>query len=194
MAVLKMNNDKIRAFWAFEMPENLKKIIYFKSENLRKIREKIKWVERENLHITAKFLGDSDRKILAKSFQEISSYFTDKKKIEFEISLKGIFPSLNSPKVLWLGTKTENNEFTEYANIIENILAAYGFQKEKRGFKAHLTLGRVREIRDLQVFLKEWETLGLPENKFLCDKIVLFESQLTQYGPVYKKINSISLI
>jgi len=188
-----MNNDKVRAFWAFEMPENLKKIIYFKSENLRKIREKIKWVERENLHITAKFLGDSDRKILTKSFQEILSYFTDKKKIEFEISLKGIFPNLSSPKVLWLGTKTENNEFTEYAKIIENILATYGFQKEKRDFKAHLTLGRVREISDLQAFLKEWDTLEVPENKFLCDKIVLFESQLTKYGPVYKEVNAILL-
>src|SRR5688572_5179705 len=48
----------MRCFVAVEVPEEVRGMIVRVSEALRRADADVKWVERENLHLTLKFLGD----------------------------------------------------------------------------------------------------------------------------------------
>jgi 2'-5' RNA ligase len=76
---------------------------------------------------------------------------------------------------------------------LDGHLADLGFPKESRGFKAHLTLGRVKgKINSdrLKVAMSELE--GFESKPFDVNRIILFKSELRQSGAVYTQVQGVS--
>jgi len=153
----------------------------------------VKLVEPENIHITVKFLGDTDENhidAIEKSMKE--SVLVIK---PFPITLKGtgVFPNQNYMKVLWIGITDEGNIET-IARAIDEKLEPLGFKKENRGFSPHLTVGRVKTARNKDQLLKVIENYKAVE--FTIQKvqsITLKKSDLTPKGPIYTTLREVPL-
>ena len=128
-----------------------------------------KWVEGWNLHITHKFIGEDDpKKYKAYKLKVPSSKL---------IKIKGI--GLFGNKILYLRTDIDdciNRQINEKFNL-----------KNDKPFRAHVTLCRIKNIKDKQFFevLKNFEHVYF-EVPF---EVYLYKSTLTKKGPVYEKIH-----
>jgi 2'-5' RNA ligase len=77
---------------------------------------------------------------------------------------------------------------------VENALEPLGFAREKRGFRPHLTIGRVKDRRRLQSLVDAVATLDMePFNSFDADEIILYKSDLRPTGAIYTKLHRMPL-
>ena len=182
----------MRLFTAINLSERSKNLINNKIEIVQKnIEEKVKWVKKENWHITIKFLGEVEETNLAKiknKIKEIKKF----EKFYFQINKIGAFPNLNYPKVIYLGIDSGKEKLIEINKEMEKKLAELNFEKEKRAYTPHITVGRSKDYTDnsnLASSLKEFHK----KNHFIniysyVDKISLMKSELTPKGPKYEEI------
>jgi 2'-5' RNA ligase len=167
-------------------------IITFEKE-IVKTGADVKLVVPENIHITVKFLGDTNENHIDTIEQNMKeSVLTTK---PFPITLKGtgVFPNQNYIKVIWIGIMDEGNIKT-ISQAIDNSLAPLGFKKENRGFSPHLTVGRVKTARNKEQLLKVIGNYN--EVEFTIQKvqsIMLKKSELTPNGPIYTTLREVSL-
>lgn len=167
----------MRTFIALDIPEKIKKII-------EKIQEELpsfigKKTELENLHLTLKFLGEIDEKKVELLKEKLSKI--NFKKFEASLGEIGVFNE-NFIRIVWI--KIENCD--ELQKIIDENLEDL-FEKEKR-FMSHLTIARVKNVKNKNEFLKKLKEIKLEKEKFLVDKFYLKESILKKEGPVYKNL------
>ena len=107
----------------------------------------------------------------------------------------GAFPSLKSPRVVWIGIEDQGGQLVRLQNQIEKEMANLGFEEEKRAFSPHLTLGRVRSPRGkdelVKYLLDERERVFGEIN---VDRVILFKSELKPTGAVYTVLKEFSFI
>ena len=88
-------------------------------------------------------------------------------------------------------------EVDRLANIqagLEKALEPLGFARETRGFRPHLTIGRVKDRRRLQSLIEAMSSLELPEfNSFDGNEIILYKSDLRPTGAIYTKLHRMPL-
>jgi 2'-5' RNA ligase len=182
---------KFRGFIAIDIntTPNILKLL----NNITKSNADIKLVEPQNIHITLKFLGDVQENNIDKIEQIIRDSV---KKIEpFKIKLKGtgVFPNKNYIRIVWIGIMDTEILSTIATNIDEN-LSQLGFKKEKRGFSAHLTIGRVKSAKNKTHLLKAIDNYSNFEFASLeVSSIKLKKSDLTPKGPIYTTLKEVKL-
>ena len=181
----------MRTFIAIELSDAIKDSLTQIQSHLKYSGSDVKWINKENIHLTLKFLGEIDEK----KCEQVKSILDGIAKTmkPFDISLKetGAFPTIDFPRVIWVGLNKGAKESTELANKINAELSTQiGFNIEARAFTAHLTIGRVRSGKN-KVALKE-KVLGIGDQVSGTEKInsvILFQSTLTPTGPVYTKLH-----
>lgn len=145
---------------------------------------KIKLVPKRQIHITLKFLGD----ISKSGLKEVKQKLNEIKFRNFELTLNkiGVFPSEDYIKVVWCGVE-EDPELTRLQSEVEKKLEDLKFKKD-HSFHAHLTLGRVRFIKNKKEFIKNMDNIKIKPFKFKVNNFQLLESKLGQKGPEYKTL------
>ncbi|MBD3186191.1 RNA 2',3'-cyclic phosphodiesterase [Candidatus Bathyarchaeota archaeon] len=190
--VIDMGKTDIRSFIALDIKEGqvLKEIERVQAEFDRMVPGKIKFVELENLHVTLKFLGErppSEIRRIHAAIQEIDPFPAG----GIKVLLKGVGVfNKRRPRVLWTRlidtTGTVDKAFQEIEDTLEGEL---GIEKERRKFKAHLTIARIRRVNDLAVL---HEFLGSCKDRVMgeqiLDRISYKQSVLTPQGPIYSEI------
>jgi 2'-5' RNA ligase len=155
--------------------------------------ENIKWVDPANIHLTLAFLGDTGEKrikILADILREKCTGFH-----EFEFVLAGtdIFKNFRDPRLIWIGIRYSEKLFL-LNNIVTDGLKENGFIVEERQFKPHLTLGRVKSVKDtenLKIVLERYRDTEF--QRVHAKEVILFESILMSTGPLYKPLGKYPL-
>ena len=153
-----------------------------------------RWIRPENYHFTLKFLGDIDGKMLP-SLQDAARRAASQAE-PFRLSMGGIggFPDLERPRVVYYGIDGGFGELRDLAGRIEDECEKIGFEREKKRFRAHLTLARVKRPPDEDVLyaLRRFPPLG--EAAVLeVDHFVLMSSRLTPSGAVYEETGRFEL-
>ena len=152
------------------------------------LQEKIRWVDPEIMHITITFLGDTDEKIIAPVSEIVKQ--TALKYPPFELIFRGtgIFKNLRDPRVIWIGTEI-NPVMQSLKESLDNELSGFGFEKETREFRPHLTLGRIKWIKN-RSSLEEAINLNSDQEvqKELIGELIYYESILKPEGPEYLPI------
>lgn len=146
----------------------------------------VKWTEEENLHVTMRFLGDiteAQRRGVEETLQGVASRH---RTTTVQLTGLGAFPSMASPRVLWVGIGEGKDALTTIAGEIEQGVVSLGFPKADHPFGAHVTLGRVRSPKHRAQLVETmrqaaWES---PE-PFTATHLTLFQSTLTPSGPCY---------
>ncbi len=175
---IKEEESEMRCFISIEIPDKIKKQIIQIQNKLPSFKGKI--TESENLHLTLKFLGEvNEDKIneIRKKLSEIKF-----KKFEVETDSMGVF-SENFIRIIWLHL-AGCNKFQE--EIDESLLGL--FKKEAR-FMSHLTIARVKNVKNKKKFLDELKKIKIHKMKFVVDKFDFKKSILTKEGPVYSDID-----
>ena len=136
----------VRAFVAVRMNEQVEDSVAKTIDELTHPDDGVRWVPRANLHITLKFLGaavDSHRlQQLTAGLRQLAT-----KTAPFEVAAVGVggFPNLEHPRAIWVGLHSvEPGVLAALAARLETVAAEYGFEREKRRWSGHLTIGRVR--------------------------------------------------
>jgi len=182
--------SEFRGFIAIDI-EAGPKIIKFE-ELIKKTGANVKLVEPENIHITLKFLGNTDEERIADIKKIIKSVVEDVKPFKISLEGTGVFPDKNYIKVIWAGIKN-SEKIEKIAEEINEKLSKLGFKKDKRKFSAHLTIGRVKTAKHkdkLLQILDKYKDFKFAE--FEVKSIELKKSQLTPNGPVYTTLAEIN--
>lgn len=179
----------IRLFIALPLPHEVEIELDRLLSLLRPKGPDVKWVPANNIHLTVKFLGDTDEKLAPKiktAIDEISSQY---RPFETALDQVGGFPNLQRPRVIWVGGSQELEAAQKMAHEIDLRMRELRFEKEKRPFKAHLTLGRVREGRRVDALASYLESFKLQSIPLRLDRLVLFKSTLTPKGSIYERLH-----
>ncbi|MGP4108246.1 RNA 2',3'-cyclic phosphodiesterase [Virgibacillus sp. L01] len=98
------------------------------------------WTNKEDLHITLKFLGAVNSNTLDLLLQSLNVL---KKTTAFKITTEsiGFFGNPKKPRVLWAGVE-KTKSLAALHEAVEDIAEIAGFQKENRSFSPHITLAK----------------------------------------------------
>ena len=178
--------EKVRSFIAINLNPDIKEYLTSLHTNLNVPESKLRWVEKNNLHLTMKFLGYISLKqteLIKSVLKAITS-----KQSPFLIKLSsyiGVFPTYKMPRIIWVGIKEGTDKLKELYNSIETDLFKKDFPREEKYFSGHITIGRVKYIRDTANFIQIVKTIKVNNLSQEVGSIDLMESKLTPNGPIY---------
>jgi len=166
-------------------------ILEFEKE-IKKTGADIKLVEPQNIHITLKFLGDVEETLIDEIKQIMRAAVKEITPFTMKLNGTGVFPNNNYVRVIWIGIK-ETQILETIVKTIDKHLSQLGFKKEKRGFSSHLTIARVKSVKNKQRLLETIEKYSNVEFSIQEVKsIKLMKSDLTSAGPIYTTIKDVT--
>ena len=191
---MKEGCDTIRAFIAVDISDEVIGEIMNAVNALKKNHNYIRWVKEGGIHLTLKFLGEIDTRRVDAICDALSSVGSEFGAISLAAGQPGAFPNEKRPKVIWLGLEDEAGAISELQKRVEKSCAALGFPDEKKLFKPHLTLGRVKrgKVRwhemDISVIMSSLGKVKTPP--FEVGAFHLYRSELKPGGAIYTKLKS----
>lgn len=105
----------------------------------------VSWTRPENLHLTMKFLGDVSEGRVEELGGLMTEAAADLSPFDLILEGAGAFPSMSSPRILWVGVREPLDPVRKLHQNMENVLSEAGFSPEGRPFHPHVTVGRVRK-------------------------------------------------
>ena len=182
----------MRCFVAIDLPPEIKAEIGRQQAALRAALAqassrdlKINWTRPDGIHLTLKFLGETDRASqVIEALQGVGPF----EKFSVEVKGFGFFPDARRPRVLWTGIEAPP-ALAGLAGQVEAAMERLGFAPEQRAFAPHLTLARFKSPRSepaIEAFIKQHGELSL--GRFEVSEFFLFESKLSPRGAEYRKV------
>lgn len=186
----------MRAFIAIRLPEAVTETLSAIQEKLKPGNSGIIWTKPQNLHLTVKFLGEisKDKLEKIKGIAEETARATPVFRLKLE--KLGAFPCPRASRIIWAGSEQAPAALKQLAANLDNRLSKAGVPEEKRDFRAHVTIGRLKNraaAAGTQKTMDNPEIYGNINCEFDCDKITLFESVLGGTGPIYTVIEEFNL-
>lgn len=184
-----MQANLVRCFIAIELPNKVTDALRAALAEIKPTLEDpaVRWAPLENIHLTLKFLGEIDKEQKNAIQQALERSCGGRETIPISLSGFGCFPNPNKPRIFWIGIQDPSGGLGELQQSIENECAALGFEKERRQFKPHLTLARVKGQTDLtkpiNVLIESME--GKSIAGFTVDRVTLVKSDLLPTGAQY---------
>lgn len=145
----------------------------------------VRWVDPQRMHITVTFIGDTPPEKMKGITEILEKYVPVFTAPAMKIRGMGVFRDLRDARVIWLGLDPIP-VIAELKKQIDRDLDALGFRIEKRTFRPHLTMGRIKRLSErspLQGMILEYKDRTLMEGS--VRDIVLYESRLRPGGPLY---------
>jgi 2'-5' RNA ligase len=151
---------------------------------LEAARADIKFVEPENVHLTLKFLGEIEPSLAEQVSKVVKE--TSFQPFSAKIERVGVFPNLRRPRVVWAGITEGVPQLAEIWSDVDEKLSRLGFERERRRFSPHVTIGRVRSGRNRDSLVQEISSLSdYVFGSLHVDRVKLKKSVLTPSGPIY---------
>ncbi len=183
-------SELVRSFIAVKVPAAAAEQIRSAQERLRAVGGGWKWVNADSFHITLKFLGAVERSRLAALWRSMQEAVEGTP--AFTVTFRGVgaFPSRSRARVVWAGVERGAADLAGLAVKVDDVCAAHGFEREKRPFRAHLTLGRARRPGPDPTLAEAMKELaGAPLGETCMDRVLLMKSELSRSGAVYSILN-----
>ena len=194
----------IRTFLAVELGDDLRNRITLVQQDLRQrlgcessTDIRITWVQPSSIHLTMKFLGDTDEHLIEPLREAVERAMTGHGTVHMPIERLGVFPRLQQPRVLWIGPSEQWEQgddarrLTALHRAVEDGCRSFGFAPEGRPLSPHLTLARVKEgERHVGQALTKSGVMDRPISLGLLavESLVLVKSELRPTGSVYAKV------
>jgi 2'-5' RNA ligase len=175
----------MRLFIAFDVSEEVKNYL----SGLQKLLPedaKLNFVK--EFHLTLKFLGDVDDSKVDHIKAMLSN--ADFTQFTAKTSELGVFPDEKVIRVVWVGLEPKDT-INAFQKEIESALIDM-FSKDNR-FHPHLTLARVKSVKDKKDFIEKLKKIPVKELEFSVSSFKLIKSELTPEGPVYEDVVEFSL-
>ena len=152
---------------------------------------RIKTVDKNNFHLSLKFLGDLNMLSIEKTLIALQRLLSHYHSFKIALSSRlGVYPDFKKPRVIWAGIKEGNDELIKIYHDIERKLKDESFYCCDKNFSPHITLGRVKYIKYPKNLTDYLRTIKLKDISQVVRSIELMESDLTSNGPIYNVISS----
>jgi len=193
--------ETIRTFIALDLPPEVKGPLARWQERLRAAAESrrplpVRWTAPAGIHLTLKFLGDVPSPQLEGIYRALGRAAAGCGPLRLALGALGAFPSIQRPRVLWVGLEGDLAELGALQRRVEEELAPLGFPPEGR-FVPHLTLGRVRDQASPAEKAALGRLLGAlspgEAAAFRAEALQVMRSQLRPEGPHYTTLYTVPL-
>lgn len=186
----------MRCFVALRFPDEINRELDRHIRYLAGTDAAVRWVKKENLHVTLKFLGevqDDEVQDVHRALREVSC-----PPLSLSVRGLGCFPpkGRRRPRVVWAGLEGDVDSLAALARDIGQRVAPLGYPPEQRAFRAHLTIGRVKGSRNLDALMLAIERRS-PQVAMVAievDAFALYQSERRTDGPEYYRISSYPLV
>lgn len=183
----------MRLFVAVHLPADMRERLGRAQDRLRDARADVSWVKPANLHLTLKFLGETEPKRLERLCAVLAETAAGATPFAVTVLGAGTFGG-RVPRVVWAGIGEGAEALGALARAVESGLARIGYPREKRGFTAHLTLGRVRSAVNADALLTALRGAGSEQfGEAPVDRFVLMRSELNPAGSIYTVVHDFPL-
>lgn len=183
-----------RIFIALLINNELKNGLIQIQEKLKVSKAEVKWVSHEGIHLTLKFLGNVEDFQMENIYAIVSAVVANFSPFTISLSSLNAFPGMSRPQIIWVGIQQGREVICEINQQIEDNLVSLGFEKEKKRFSPHLTIGRVKgnkRCAELTSLLPKIESSNIGQMR--VEAIHIMKSQLTSQGAIYSVLKEISL-
>jgi len=181
----------MRAFISLGLPSKIKKEVAEIQQNLKTTGIQARWVKPEIVHLTLTFLGSiTPHKInlISNLLEEVSHQMS---LIKLKLHQLSCFPYPAKAKIIFIELGGELVKIDNLALKIRKKLKKEKIWFDTKPFAAHVTLGRVKKQLNLTKIIKK---IKIKKTEFVANKVVLMKSQLTDSGPIYHPIKTISRV
>ena len=153
--------------------------------------ERISWTNPDQYHVTLRFIGDTDVSTIKKIGSLLHGGIPVPELVKLETNGLASFGPRKKPRVIWVGFE-EKSFFDLLKTDVDLVLGQCGFPLSEQPFRAHLTLGRVRSLQNLQNYYHTVEEMDQEfRSSVIFDKLVFFRSILGPRGPEYQVLDEI---
>jgi RNA 2',3'-cyclic 3'-phosphodiesterase len=183
----------VRLFVAIAIPDVVRETIAGFLKDMRAIAPQTKWVRPDNLHVTLKFLGETDPQRLNDIISALRSVRSPQP-VSLEFRGLGFFPNEKRPRVLWIGMDSSSNLKT-LAQDIDQAVHRLGFSLENKTFTPHLTLARFNTPGlppSLAAAVKQYSSRNF--GSLVAKEFHLIESKLKPNGAEYTTLQSFPFV
>ncbi len=159
---------------------------------LRRFAPAVRVTDPLKLHVTVKFLGDTDRNQVPQVLEIMSEVAAAVPESEWTVQGLGVFPDLSQPRVVWAGLHPSDTA-RQLAGALDERLEELGFQTEARSFKPHVTLGYIKDAlpRQFAELVQRHQQTVFGRDR--VTRVEFMESKLLPSGSEYRVINAVPL-
>ncbi|MCH7872706.1 MAG: RNA 2',3'-cyclic phosphodiesterase [Planctomycetes bacterium] len=151
----------------------------------------VRWCGEDQLHITLKFLGDVDDARLSRVCEIVSDSAKRLTPFDLTIGRLGCFPPRGSPRVMWMGVADPDDRCAKWVAAADVALVDLGFERERRAFTPHITLGRAKNRAGGALVARLVDTMaGPPPMTMQVKSLTVFESRLSPSGARYHAVST----
>lgn len=182
----------LRLFIAASIPTGLQKTLASQTMRLPFGTARLRPVPAHNMHITLKFLGDSDQAMIPAIIECLEQVAEQHEIVDLELTQSVLLPP-RQPRTIGMGIGVAPQLQQLYEDL-DSLLAERGLaQPERRRFTPHITTARIDGVLGdaEREAIAQWSCKGMPLS---VTDLVLFESTLTPQGPVYTALTSAYLL
>lgn len=144
----------------------------------------VKWVAPASYHVTLKFLGWSRVEAIAALRDRLDRDLAGARGFRFTTVGMGAFPSAGKARVVWAGIDDPGAGFAPLLERLESAVEDMGWDRDKRAFHPHVTVGRMREVADVEALLLPCAEQNFSET--FAESVLLFESVMKPGGSEYR--------
>ena len=190
-------SDNFRLFIAIALPEDVRRCIAdFQREWQGGLRGKfIRWTPVEQVHLTLRFLGDVSSAAVPELEAALRRACEGVAGFELSAGGSGCFPDARKPRVLWIGVSGAVEALAELQARVVQETQTWG-EVEARAFRAHLTIGRVKNAPPpaLREIAHCAQTLTCGElGHWRVSEVLLMRSELSSAGARHSTLAKIAL-
>ncbi|NLL10186.1 MAG: RNA 2',3'-cyclic phosphodiesterase [Methanomicrobiales archaeon] len=178
----------VRLFVAIELPEEICRQFFDVQTALRSSRARLSLVDQDSMHITLKFIGEVSGSLLPQITSVLQAI--NSPPFSMEVGLIGT-NSQKAPRVVWAEVD-DHGPCRALAAEIDSSLGTLGIEPEKRKFRPHITIARVRRHHQ-SLFEALAEVAASCSGTIYAREFVLKKSELTPGGPIYTDILRVPL-
>jgi len=183
----------IRCFIAVNLPDETRNALGSVITELKKTGADVKWVNAGNIHLTLKFLGNTDASLIPALADALSKKLSLYHAFYITIAGVGCFPSEKRPRVIWVGMK-DSEVLANIQKDVDAVLTGFGFAPEVRSFSPHLTIGRVRSLKKIAELMTRIADFRMSDlGRVEVSAVHIMKSELKPAGAEYSSLVRIPL-
>jgi len=186
--------DLIRCFIAVEISRPVLVEIEEYINQLRPLASNIRWTKTSGMHVTLKFLGEIPESQVESVKDRLAPIRLPHQAFNLTAQGSGFFPSRNNPRIIWIGLdQDEERSLFRIHQWVDDVMEPLNFQREKRRFSPHITVGRVKNPGNFTKLISYLEANPFPATTFSVDSVNLMRSRLKPEGAEYSVLESYPL-
>ena len=157
----------------------------------------VRWVRPSGIHLTLKFLGATDPALAPRILDGLLESVGGSPAPALSLSGLGTFPNRNNPRVIWAGVSGDMETLADLQQRVEALAVGLGWDAERRPFRPHLTIGRVRDRispAERKRLVAAITNCAVPRlASWRPDAVRLYKSELTPRGAIYTNLGEVEI-